>query len=77
MQKATDLEERDRIRAFKSPVTGEEIMQAFQLMPGPVIGKIKKYIEEAILDGKIPNEHDAAYEFLLSNKDIHSIANNT
>jgi len=68
LKKALDLEERDKLRAFKSPVSGEEIMEVFQLSPGPVIGKIKKYLEEAILDGKIPNEHDAAYNFMLTNK---------
>ncbi len=68
LEKAIDLEERDRLRAFKSPVSGEEIMQKFGLDPGPVIGKIKKFIEEAILDGKIANDHDVAFEYMLKHK---------
>jgi len=66
--KAKEVEERDQMRAFQSPVDGSEIMQKFNLKPGPEIGKIKKFIEEAILDGIIPNEHDAAFEYLISNK---------
>ena len=68
LQKAVDLEKRDRLKAFKSPVTGEEIMDIFKLQPGPIIGKIKKFIEEAILDGKIANEHDVAYHYMLKHK---------
>lgn len=69
LQKAIDLEERDRIKAFKSPVTGTEIMETFNLSPGPEIGVIKKFIEEAILDGKVSNEHDTAYQYMLKHKD--------
>jgi putative nucleotidyltransferase with HDIG domain len=68
MEKARIVEEKDRMRAFKSPVDGIEIMQLFDLKPGPEIGRIKKFVEEAILDGEIPNEHDAARAFLLENK---------
>ena len=63
-----DVKLRDEMREFQSPVRGEEIMKAFSLKPGREVGKIKKAIEEAILDGKIPNEHDAAYEFMLKMK---------
>ena len=46
----------------------EQIMKIFKLKPGPQVGKIKKYIEEAIIEGKIPNEHDAAFEYLIQYK---------
>lgn len=64
-----EVEEKDRMRAFQSPVRGDEIMKACELKPGPAVGRLKKLIEEAILDGKIPNDHDAAYEYLLKIKD--------
>jgi len=68
MQKAEEVENKDKLRTFKSPVDGNEIMQEFSLNPGPDVGKIKKFIEEAILDGKIPNEHDAAFNFMITHK---------
>lgn len=61
--------EKDKLRAFQSPVRGEEIMELCGLKPGPTIGKIKHAIEEAILEGEIPNEYDAAREFLDTIKD--------
>jgi tRNA nucleotidyltransferase/poly(A) polymerase len=64
-----EVEERDKIRNFQSPVDGLEIMKLFGLEPGRAIGIIKKRITDAILDGEIPNEHDAVYNFLLDNKD--------
>lgn len=64
-QKLIDLEERDRIRNFQPPVDGEEIMSTFHLEPGAQVGAIKSAIKDAILDGRIPNDHDAAYEFML------------
>ncbi len=67
--KALEVEKRDHVRAFKSPVDGIEIMKKFNLEPGPTIGKIKKIVEEAILEGIIPNEHDAAWKFLDEKKD--------
>jgi len=63
-----DVKLRDEMQAFQSPVRGEEIMKVFKLKPGQQVGKIKKAIEEAILDGEIPNEHKAAYEFMLKMK---------
>ena len=59
-----DVKLRDEMRAFQSPVKGKEIMEVFNLKPGRQVGKIKKAIENAILDGKIPNEYDAAYKFM-------------
>ncbi len=64
-QKLKDLEEKDRIRNFQPPVNGEEIMGYFNLKPCNEIGRLKSSIKDAILDGIIPNEHNAAFEFML------------
>ncbi|PPK93657.1 putative nucleotidyltransferase with HDIG domain [Nonlabens xylanidelens] len=63
--KIVEVEERDHVRNFQPPVTGEEIMLAFDLKPCKEIGIIKTAIKDSILDGVIPNEHDAAYQFML------------
>ncbi len=64
-QKIKEVEERDHIRNFQPPVSGEEIMQVFDLKPSKEIGIIKDAIKEAILEGDIPNEHKAAKEFMF------------
>jgi len=54
---------KDKLRAFQSPVRGEEIMAECNLKPGPTVGRIKEAIEEAILDGIIPNEYEPARKY--------------
>ncbi len=63
-EKMRDLEERDRVRNFQPPITGDIIMQTYQLPPSGVIGEIKDVIKNAILDGIIPNDYDAAYRLM-------------
>lgn len=64
-QKMVELEERDRIRNFQPPVDGLEIMELLHLEPCALVGELKSKIKDAILDGTIPNDHDAAKAYLL------------
>lgn len=63
-RKMKDLEERDRIRNFQPPITGELIMETYGIGPCRVIGEIKEIIKNAILDGEIPNDYDAAHALM-------------
>jgi poly(A) polymerase len=64
-KKLVELEEKDRIRNWQPPVTGEDIMQTFHIRPGKEIGIIKNAIREAILEGNIGNNYDEAYRFMI------------
>jgi len=69
MNKVREVEEKDKLKAFQSPVRGETIMEICNLQPSKKVGEIKKAIEEAILDGKIGNNYEEAFNYLLEIKD--------
>lgn len=64
-RKLIELEERDRIRNFQPPISGNDIMHVFNIPPSKPIKELKEAIKEAILDGKIPNDRQAAFQYML------------
>lgn len=66
MRKLAEVEEKDRIRNFQPPITGQDVMTAFGIEPCKLIGDIKTVIKDAILDGVIPNERAAAWQVMLA-----------
>jgi hypothetical protein len=64
-KRLTEVEEKDNVRNFQPPISGKEIMDAFKLEPCKQVGLLKNEIKEAILDGKIRNNYNEAYEFMM------------
>lgn len=64
-KKMKEVEEKDSIRNFQPPISGEEIIKTFNLTPSPLIGEIKEYIKEAILEGEIHNDYEEARQLML------------
>jgi len=71
-QKIKDVEERDKVRNFQPPITGEQIMKIFDIQPGKEIGILKNAIKEAILEGEVENNYNSALEFVINmGKDLN------
>ncbi len=72
-RKMVDLEERDRVRNFQPPITGDIIMTTYNIAPCSLVGEIKEIIKNAILDGEIPNDYDAAYAIMEREATKHGL----
>ncbi len=64
-KRMAEVEEKDRVRNFQPPITGDEIIEIFKIQPGPVIGEIKEKIKDAILDGEIENDREQAFQLMV------------
>ena len=64
-ERLVEVEKKDKVRNWQSPIDGELIMSTFSIKPGKEIGILKEAIKEAILDGQIPNDKDAAFQFMI------------
>ena len=73
-KKIIEVEERDSVRNFQPPISGEEIMEIFNLKPSREIGVLKEAVKEAILEGEIPNAYQAAYDFVLKRAEKMGLA---
>jgi tRNA nucleotidyltransferase (CCA-adding enzyme) len=71
-EKIETVEEKDKMRNWKNPISGEEIMRAFDVKPGPIVGKVKDDIKEAIFEGDISNSYEAAYNYMMSLKEKYT-----
>lgn len=67
-KKIKEVEKKDHLRNWKNPISGEDIIHALKIKPSKTVGDIKNAIKEAILNGDIPNNHDAAFEYMMDNK---------
>ncbi len=74
--KMKEVEEKDQVRNFQPPVSGEEIMETFNLSPSKIIGEIKEEIKEAILEGKIPNDRSHALSYMYKVAEQKGISQN-
>lgn len=68
-KKMKEVEEKDKLRNFKLAIDGNTIMEALGIPPGPTVGRIKQEIKDAVLDGKISNDEEACYNYLMKIKD--------
>jgi len=71
-EKIVAVEEKDKMRNWKNPISGEEVMKVFNVKPGPLIGKVKDEIKEAILEGDISNSYEDAYDYMMKLKEKYS-----